>query len=91
MRVPPPAKSSDENLIVFFVLKREMNSLKKAVEEPMTKYVASAPSELRDQLAAAGLVTADERLVAAGSAGGAAGGLRRQRGSAGDPRERVVT
>jgi len=50
------------------VLKREMNSLKKAAEEPMTKYVARA-KELRDQLAAAGLVTDDEEVAAALLAG----------------------
>ena len=49
-------------------LKREMNSLKKAAEEPMTKYVARA-KELRDQLAAAGLVTDDEEVAAALLAG----------------------
>ena len=45
-----------------------MNSLKKAAEEPMTKYVARA-KELRDQLAAAGLVTDDEEVAAALLAG----------------------
>ena len=49
-------------------LKREMNSLKKAAEEPMTKYVARA-KELRDQLAAAGLATDDEEVAAALLAG----------------------
>ena len=49
-------------------LKREMNSLKKAAEEPMTKYVARA-KELRDQLAAAGHITNDEEVAAALLAG----------------------
>ena len=49
-------------------LKREMNSLKKAAEEPMTKYVARA-KELRDQLAAAGHTTNDEEVAAALLAG----------------------
>ena len=49
-------------------LKREMNSLKKAAEEPMTKFVARA-KELRDQLAAAGLTTNDEEVAAALLAG----------------------
>ncbi len=49
-------------------LKREMNSLKKAAEEPMTKYVARA-KELRDQLAAAGQDTDDEEVAAALLAG----------------------
>ena len=49
-------------------LRREMNSLKKAAEEPMTKYVARA-KELRDQLAAAGLTTEDEEVAAALLAG----------------------
>jgi len=48
-------------------LKREMISLK-AAEEPMTKYVARA-KELRDQLAAAGLVIDDEEVAAALLAG----------------------
>ena len=43
-------------------LKREMNSLKKAADEPMTKYVARA-KELRDQLAAAGGFEAHRRRV----------------------------
>ena len=49
-------------------LKREMNSLKKAAEEPMTKYVARA-KELQDQLAAAGHTTNDEEVAAALLAG----------------------
>jgi len=49
-------------------LKREMNSLKKAADEPMTKYVARA-KELRTQLAAAGQTTDDEEVAAALLAG----------------------
>lgn len=49
-------------------LKRELNSLKKAAEEPLTKFLARA-KELRDQLAAAGQVINREDIASAILAG----------------------